>query len=199
MSMKKNLFIVFEGIDGSGKTSLAKALTEKLNSLGLASKYFYEPTHYKHGLKIRAYLKEEIPLTKEELIKLFLLDRKDSVNQNIIPNLKSGRNVILDRYFYSMAAYQASSEFPPLEILSFNTKQNFPSPEVLFFLDIPIQVAYERIHKRDKKKETFESLEELKRIVKNYNEILPHNAIRLNALKTQEELLEETLSYLRQS
>lgn len=197
MSIIKNLFIVFEGIDGSGKTTLAKKLTEKLNSLGYSSKYFYEPTHSKFGLEIRKYLKGDFHISKARLIELFLLDREFSVNQNILPNLKNGVNVILDRYYYSMAAYQGNENMSPSQILQLNLEKNFPSPNVLFFLDVPVKNAYERIQKRGSKQETFESLKELERISKNYMEILPSDALRLNALKSEEELVEDCLNYLR--
>ncbi|MCX7998452.1 MAG: dTMP kinase [Leptospiraceae bacterium] len=198
MSIIKNLFIVFEGIDGSGKTTLAKKLTEKLNSLGYSSKYFYEPTHSEFGLEIRKYLKGESQISQARLIELFLLDREFSVNQNILPNLRNGVNVILDRYYYSMAAYQGNENMSPSQILQLNLEKNFPSPNVLFFLDVPVQNAYERIQKRGNKQETFESLKELERISKNYMKILPSDALRLNAVKSEEELVEDCLNYLRQ-
>ncbi|HNH07452.1 MAG TPA: dTMP kinase, partial [Leptospiraceae bacterium] len=104
----KPFFIVIEGIDGSGKSTLSKSLFSEL-SRNMECCLFSEPTQFETGLKIRKHLKGEISLSKADLISEFLEDRKLSIERNIQPSLSQGKNVILDRYFYSMAAYQSDS------------------------------------------------------------------------------------------
>ncbi len=190
---KLGLLIVLEGIDGSGKTTLAKNLCENLDFQKITTQYLHEPTHSEYGLKIRKYLKGEFQLSKQELIDLFLLDRNFSVKENILPNLEKGVHVVLDRYFYSMAAYQGDEEFSPLKILQMNLEKNFPAPNVLFFLDIPPEIAYERIQTRSERQEAFDSIVQLERISKNYKKILPPNVNYLDAKKNPKEILEKCL------
>lgn len=197
--MKKNsLFIVIEGIDGSGKTTLAKNLTETLNSYQIPTQYFHEPTHFEHGNKIRKFLQGELKLSKKELIDLFLLDRESSVKKNIVPSLQNGSCVILDRYLYSMAAYQGDETYSPFQILEMNLQKNFPLPDLLFFLNIPVQVALLRIQRRGKKQEIFDSTAQLEIILQNYTKILPPNTIYLDAQKNQKELIEECLQHFKE-
>ena len=194
------MFIVFEGIDGSGKSSISKLVNNVLNQEGLESYLFFEPTHYDKGKKIREYLQGKINLSKEEVFNLFLQDRKDSLDLNVIPNLKKKSIVILDRYFYSMCAYQADKKHSPLDILNMNLKNNYPHADLIFFLEIQPILALERTTKRGENKEIFENLEYLTQVDKNYRDILPKQTIYIDATKSMEEILEickkQILKYL---
>ncbi len=193
---KSHKFIVLEGIDGSGKTSLAKNLETYYLQNQLPVKRFFEPTDLESGQYIRKFLKGEIQLTKQEQIKAFIHDRKNSVNQNILPTLDSAHSVILDRYYYSTAAYQAGKEFTPSAILRANEYLNFPKPDILFFLKIEPQVAMQRIQSRVSTKERFDSLEILEKIHQNFLSILPPETIFLDATQPEEVLLKEAISHI---
>jgi dTMP kinase len=100
--------IVFEGIDGTGKTTCADKLLVYLVSKGLDCAKFSEPSHSKYGMKIRNAMNGKKRLSVERETELFVKDRKVDVKENIKPALKEGKIVLLDRYYFSTAAYQGS-------------------------------------------------------------------------------------------
>jgi len=121
-------------------------------------------------------------------MKLFIADRKESVNRNILPGLQNKKFVLLDRYYFSTAAYQASSLNSPMEILQRNLVENFPKPNLIFFLDIDPELAMKRIHTNRDEIDVFENLEKLITIRENYLSILPKDTIFLDASLSPEEL-----------
>jgi dTMP kinase len=191
--MKKGKFIVFEGIDGSGKTSLIQSIKLDLENRNIKVQNFFEPTKYANGIKIREFLSGKISLTNEEQIDLFLLDRKDSLTKNILPTLNSGEMILLDRYFYSMAAYQSNEKISSSEIIQRNISENFILPDLLIYLDIEPKLALERTSKRGNE-EVFENLSKLTKVKNEYEKILPENCFRLNAALPNSELRNLCLS-----
>jgi dTMP kinase len=104
------MFIVFEGIDGSGKTALSKAYAADLERRGVPVFWTCEPTYEGvYGSKIRAMLAGKgPPATPPEMAMLFALDRLDHVERVINPMLALGMVVVCDRYISSNVAYQGS-------------------------------------------------------------------------------------------
>ena len=189
------MFIVIEGIDGSGKSTLAENLCNELKKLGKKAQKFSEPTNFETGKYIRKFLKGEIELSKLEQIQAFISDRELSVKNNILPNLKENY-VVLDRYFFSTAAYQGSTEYSPEFILELNLNKKFPFPDLLFYLEINPSSALDRLKHRGGKLEIFESIQKLTEISENFQKILPNSTIRLNGLDKQEIILEKCITYI---
>ena len=106
---QRGLFLVFEGIDGSGKTTLSKMTHTHLKDLGRPVIWLREPSDSPWGKKIRelAGTRSRIPI--EEELSYFQRDRRWNVTHNILPALKRGDSIVLDRYFYSTACYQPSA------------------------------------------------------------------------------------------
>jgi dTMP kinase len=181
-------FIVFEGIDGSGKSTLSKNIFHILQNRNIDLDLFREPTSFETGIELRKFLQNKIQLSPEEQMKLFIADRKESVNRNILPGLQNKKFVLLDRYYFSTAAYQASSLNSPMEILQRNLVENFPKPNLIFFLDIDPELATKRIHTNRDEIDVFENLEKLITIRENYLSILPKDTIFLDASLSPEEL-----------
>ncbi len=190
------MFIVIEGIDGSGKTSLSNNLVNKLNELGKSSTRFSEPTSFESGKYIRKFLKGDILLSKKEQIDAFIFDREISVLKNIKPALQDNKIVVLDRYYYSTAAYQASEDFSPEEILNLNLEKKFPKPDLLFYINIQPELAYKRISSRNDQKEIFESIDELTKINSNFHAVLPSTKIILDGLLSENELVNSCLKHI---
>ncbi len=142
------LFIVFEGIDGSGKTTQCDLLYRHALARGLEAVRLAEPTDGPWGRKIRAMLGEEEMAPPEEQHRLFLLDRIDDAETNIAPALKSGRTVIMDRYYHSNAAYQGAAGMAPERVIAENRAAGVPEPDRIYFIDIPPDVAMRRIAMR---------------------------------------------------
>ncbi|EMJ93502.1 dTMP kinase [Leptospira alstonii] len=193
MKIEKSIFVVFEGIDGSGKSTLCKSLTEKLVERAIPSVVFTEPTNFETGKYLRKFLRGEIELGKEEQIEAFLNDREESLKQNILPSLNSGKNVLLDRYMYSTAAYQSGDDLSPETIIEKNLKRNFKIPDLLFYLDLSPEIALERLNRRKVEKERFETLAQLEKIHSAYEKILPAETIRINGEKGPDSIVQECL------
>ncbi|MDI7166550.1 dTMP kinase [Leptospira santarosai] len=193
MKIEKPIFAVFEGIDGSGKSTLCKSLTDRLNERGIPSVHFTEPTNFETGKYLRKFLKGEIDLGREEQIDAFLNDREESLIQNILPSLKSGKNVLLDRYMYSTAAYQSGDDFLPETIIEKNLERNFKIPDLLFYLDLNPAIALERLNRRKENKERFETSIQLEKIRFAYDRILPKGTIRIDGEKGPDQIVFECL------
>lgn len=190
-------FYVFEGLDGSGKSTLSVRVLDLLASKHVPAICFAEPTRYESGLYLRKFLSGEIELSPEKQIEAFLEDRKVSLNRNILPSLSQKKIVLLDRYMYSTAAYQSGDFFSAKEILKKNLDRGFPEPEKVFYLEIEPEEALARLKGRDTTKDRFETISALTKIKKAYEEILPENTVRLDAKLPTEELLKLVTEKIR--
>jgi dTMP kinase len=182
------VLIAIEGIDGSGKTTIARFLEEELKKIGYNVVRFKEPTDSEYGRKIKQILKERIVSPKEEL-ELFLKDREVDVRDNILPALKEGKIVIMDRYYYSTIAYQGALGLDVEEIKKLNEK--FPKPDLVIILDVSPETALKRI-KAKRKPDRFEDLNYLRR-VRDIFLSLRDNVVVINAERELEDVKREVL------
>ncbi len=164
-NLNKGFLIVFEGIDGAGKTTQAKLLFDRLNVKGFDVVLTKEPTDSVYGQKIRTLAKEgRGSVSAEYEYNLFLSDRRIHVEQVIKPALAQKRVVILDRYYYSSIAYQGALGLDPQSIKSEN-ELFAPVPEIVIILDVPPRVGLRRIEKsRNEQPNLFEQEENLTRV-----------------------------------
>ena len=160
-SESQGLFIVLEGIDGTGKSSHAKRLASYFSSLGREVVLSREPTDGPWGKKLRDSASTGRLEPAEEL-EYFLRDRRDHVEQLIRPALAEGKVVILDRYYFSTMAYQGARGFDPAEIRRRN-EEFAPVPDWLFILDVEIDTALQRIGHRGDTANHFERRDSLQK------------------------------------
>ena len=187
------MFIVIDGPDGSGKTTLAKCLSKALCSNGIRTIYTSEPTlNSKTGNKIQRVLKNKESIATQDLTELFLEDRKEHLINVVQPHLYSGTWVVCDRYKYSALAYQQVQGLDAKYLIE--QHQQCLVPDIIFIL-IPssVSVLLDRIKERGKKKDLFENEEMLERVIyyyKNIKKYFPDENIRyLNAdVSTKENL-----------
>jgi dTMP kinase len=171
-------FIVFEGIDGAGKTTQAKKLAEKLIRLGIPTVLTAEPSESPAGKIIRSFTARPDPT---EEMKLFTDDRRHHVLQVIQPALDAGQTVICDRYVYSSVAYQGARGIHPEEIISENRAFAIP-PDVIFLLEVPVEVALSRIGSgRDDGASLFEVRDNLESVARIYRALSDPLIQRLDA------------------
>lgn len=159
--MNRGLFIVIEGIDGTGKSTQAKRLGEWFESRGREVVLGREPTDGPWGRKLRESAATG-RLAPEEELEYFLKDRRQHVDEVIAPSLAAGKVVILDRYYFSTMAYQGARGFDPVEIRKRN-EAFAPVPDVLLILDLDVDRALERIGVRGDTANEFEKRENLER------------------------------------
>ena len=154
--MNRGLLIVFEGIDGSGKSTQCRMLADLLNKKGIANISLAEPTRGKWGMKIRQLLaKGRNGISSNEELEWFMNDRREDVKQNIEPALKAGKVVLMDRYYFSTAAYQGALGFDP-EKIRVDNERFAPIPDrVLIFYNSP-EKSLERIESSREEKSAFE-------------------------------------------
>jgi dTMP kinase len=148
--------LVFEGIDGTGKSTQCRMLAELLSQKGIANIALAEPTRGEWGMKIRRLLTEgRNGVSPEEELAWFINDRKQDVELNINPALKQGKVVLMDRYYFSTAAYQGALGFDPEKIRKDNEKFAPQPDRVLIFHNSP-EKSLERIESSREGKSAFE-------------------------------------------
>ncbi|HRD01749.1 MAG TPA: dTMP kinase [Candidatus Saccharicenans sp.] len=161
------LFIVFEGIDGCGKSTQVELLAKKLRRRGKKALTLSEPTAGRWGQKIRESALDKDSLSPVEELELFIKDRKEDIKNNIRPALQSGQIVILDRYFYSTLAYQGARGLDMDEIRAKHNKFVI-RPDIVFILDVPVSLALKRIASRPIIYRLFEDRDYLQKVRKNF-------------------------------
>lgn len=195
------MFISFEGIDYSGKSTQAKLLYEYLQSKKIKSLLVREPGGTKISEKIREILLnrehlEMLPLTE---FFLFSASRSQLVNEVIKPNLKRGVVVICDRYYDSSSAYQGYGG--KLNVKKIFDVNDFATsglvPDLTFFIDIPPKKAFTRaLEKHTLDRIENKQLSFYNRVRKGFKEIANKNKKRfvvINGSKTVEEISEEVV------
>jgi len=132
-------FIVLEGIDGSGKTTIAKALVTALNSANVKALYTYEPYNPDFIEMIKKYGKD-FGGVMEAL--LMAVDRYYHVERVVKPYLNMGYSVVSDRYFYSSLAYQGARGVSLEWIKTLN--EFAPKPSLAIYLDVSPEEGLKR-------------------------------------------------------
>ncbi|MDR2490753.1 MAG: dTMP kinase [Spirochaetaceae bacterium] len=141
-------FIVFEGCDGSGTSTAIGRLKARCAAAGIAAVFTAEPTSGSIGGLVRRALSGEISLAKETLAYLFAADRAEHLygSGGLAELCAQGSLVFCDRYVLSSLVYQGvecGGELPE------RLNETFPAPEKLFFFDVPVDVAQQRIADRE--------------------------------------------------
>lgn len=198
--MKRGILIVFEGIDGAGKSTQAKLLLRKLRSMGLNAVYFREPSKGRWGRRIKKKALDSGSLTPEEELILFQKDREENVEKNIKPALKNKKIIILDRYYFSTIAYQGSRGIDPENIRRMN-ERFAPKPDLVFILDIKPKKGLERIQNRRKKDRLFEQEDYLARVSRIFRNFRGRKFIHLDGLEDKglihRKIEEKAIKYIK--
>ncbi len=162
------LFIVFEGVDGSGKTTQALKLLRYLQAHDSVV-YTKEPTYkMPMGNKIRKAIAGERTFSPFQLQRFFVKDRDEHLHHYIIPKLGLGQTVICDRYFLSSVAYGAiDSDMDQLIDLN-GSIDNFVLPDITFVIDTDVKAAFARTEALHKDLDIFENVEKLEKVSENY-------------------------------
>jgi dTMP kinase len=201
---KQGYFIVLEGIDGAGSTTQADLLQDYLLKNEEKAIISPEPSNGKIGKLLREFLANQNLFSHQDLYDqqmayLFAADRHYHLYNNLdgIKKLTSeNTHVITTRYYFSSLAYNAKTE-KEFEFVSFLNK-DFPPPDFLIYLDIPVNITLKRILDRTTL-EIYETEEKLTQVKTNFDRILknyPHKYLRIDATKTREEIHQIIVDFL---
>jgi dTMP kinase len=170
---KKSLFLAFEGIDGSGKSTQSKLLEEKLKTEGIKVYHTYEPTGSPIGQMIKKIFRHEMEADHRTIAGLYVADRIDhltNTQNGILKKLKEGFTVITDRYYFSSYAYQGTHMPQDWVIMANSISADVLRPDLNIFIDVEPEVSFERVNRNRDKIELYESVENLKQVRNKYFE-----------------------------
>ncbi|MCW3107893.1 MAG: Thymidylate kinase, partial [Segetibacter sp.] len=160
--MKKNLFIALEGIDGSGKSTQLKILSEKLISIGHKVYTTFEPTDSFIGSIIRDILKGLQKVDHRTIAGLFVADRLHHLldeKNGIIKKLQEGYTVITDRYYFSSYAYHGTHMDMDWVINANAMSAKILRPDINVFIDVSPVICMQRISENRSMMDLYETLE----------------------------------------
>ncbi len=151
---RKGLLVVLEGIDGAGKSTVLERLAAFCHEHQIPHVTSREPTTGPSGMKLRQSAHDG-RLSLDEELALFLADRAEHVQTLIDPALADGKVVLIDRYYFSTAAYQGARGADPETILRRN-EAFAPEPDLVLLLDLDPDAGRQRIRERGGKPDSFE-------------------------------------------
>jgi dTMP kinase len=195
----KNLFIAFEGIDGSGKSTQVKLLAEKLTEKGHKVYTTHEPTSGPVGKMIRDIFNHRMEGDQRTIAALFVADRLEHLlnkTDGILKRLAEGYTVITDRYYFSSYAYHSVHVDMDWVIAMNREATKLLRPDLNIYIDISPEVSMQRIQKGRESVEMYETLENQKQVYAMYEKAFElekdHEMIfRVNGDQLAEEISEE--------
>ncbi len=169
--MKKGIFIAFEGIDGSGKSTQIQLLMKKIEEKKVRCYQTCEPSSGPIGSLTRQILTGRIQTDNRVIAAMFAADRLDHLLNEvdgIVKKIEDGIHVITDRYYFSSYAYH-SVDVPMDWVIKTNEESaKVLRPDLTVFVDISAKEAMERITRNRFHKELFEKESRLRKVRENY-------------------------------
>ncbi len=198
----KGKFIVFEGIDGSGKSTQLRLLSEYLAAHSVPTFCTHEPTDSPFGRLVHDCMRGQVETGEYTIAAMFAADRLDHIQNpvyGIRKYLDAGVTVLCDRYYYSSFAYNGGC-VP----LAWVEELNRPAmqllrPDLILFIDLPPEKGMERVGRRESR-ERYETLEKQRRTREKFMEVFEKYASldRIEIVKSEEEK-EATQAKLRRA
>ncbi|PIX31659.1 dTMP kinase [Candidatus Bathyarchaeota archaeon CG_4_8_14_3_um_filter_42_8] len=186
----KGFFICVEGLDGCGKTTQTKLLVRKLRKMGWDAVYTAEPSRGKIGQFIKKYClhgeKRTFPIVEALL---FVADRFEHVEREVIPALNEGKVVVSDRYVYSSLAYQGATGLDLKWIEMIN--EHAIRPDLAIFVDVEPEAVIKRLKP---KKSVMENLETQRKVREVYVKFVEKGElVRIDGNKYTKEVADDIL------
>lgn len=186
-------FIVFEGIDGAGTTTQTRLLCDALFDAKQFVHETCEPSHGPIGDLLRQMLKSRVEYSMETMALLFAADRMDHIHKFIKPALDNGMIVVSDRYVYSSIGYQTLTgdnlnDRGWIECMN----SRILKEDLTIVLDVPYEVARERIEQRDQSPQRYDNEDLQSQLVRFYRLLPIHfgnrNIVMIDGIGSKEEV-----------
>jgi len=177
------VLIVVEGIDGTGKTSLATALAENLSRIFPRVILTAEPSKFQTRLPREVF---------EHDIALMAMDHAIHLGRIVLPALMAGNIVVSDRWSWSCYAYQGFDRYN-LNLVRETYESWDYQPDLTILLDMPIQAAMERIRKRGYSAEKYEGEATLITAAERYKQLLTPDWLIIDATRPFKEVFNKAL------
>lgn len=190
------MFISFEGIEGSGKSTQIELIEELIRAKGYQVKKLREPGTTELGEKIRNIFLEKTTETVDPITEAFLLyASRKHLDQNFLrQSLSDGAIVIADRYADATLAYQSYGKGLDHNFVKLiHDSSQLLSPDLTFYMDISAELSRERISDREMDRMESESIDFFKKVREGYLQIAhdnPERVVVLDANKAIDELHE---------
>lgn len=169
--MKRGILIVFEGLDGCGKSTQLARAAETLRAADKEVIVTREPTDGPWGRRIRAMAKNAEPVAPETELEWFFADRREHMRDVVEPAMAAGKIVLSDRSYISTVAYQGARGLDPALILA-ESEAEFVRPDRVLIFEVSPSVGLARVAARGGAQEpAFENLEFQKRVAKLFDQL----------------------------
>jgi dTMP kinase len=182
MPTPRAIFVVLEGIDGSGTTTQLERLVRHLEARGRRAHGTREPSQGPVGLLLRELLlgrhalPDGAPADGQAMALLFAADRRDHLRREIEPKLAADVDVVSDRYLWSSLAYQAEeAERGWVASLA----RGLRTPDLTILLDVPVEVAAARRRAAGRVTERYDADAVQARVAESYRRLAAANASAL--------------------
>ena len=191
--MKRGILIVFEGIDGSGKSTQLRRTAAVLRARGLDILETGEPTKGLWGRKIREMARTTDRVPRETELAWFIKDRREHMRDVVGPALAAGRIVLCDRSYFSTVAYQGARGFDPATLLA-DSQAEFGRPDLVLFFDIDPEDGLARVAARGGEAEpVFEELNYLERVAEIFRSLEVPERVRIDAARGEEAVAKDVM------
>lgn len=202
--MQRGNYIVFEGIDGAGKSTLIHKLKHYLMDENKKVITTAEPTSNPIGSMIRHVLSGRIDMSEKTIAALFLADRLDHLQNKengILKHLDEGYTVIGDRYYLSSYAYHVPHVSLDWVIEANSLCAQLLRPAITFFIDISVEESLKRISAGRQELDRFENEERITRVHANYKTAMDavrrdENLVVINGMQDIENVFNDILPHL---
>lgn len=201
--MKKGKFIVFDGIDGAGKTTQLDMLARRMTDDGESVYITAEPTGRDIGRLLRSALSGADKRSECEMAVMFVLDRI-AHNAEIEEKINDGVCVLCDRYYHSTLAYQGkTTDYAWVRSMNIDCPE-IRKPDACIYLDLTPEQSLKRISRGRSSVEIYENLEKLTEVRDSFHSVIEdlrqtgEKIFVLNADCSREELAEEIYAIIKQ-
>ncbi|MCX7737985.1 MAG: dTMP kinase [Hydrogenothermaceae bacterium] len=200
--MKEGIFITFEGIEASGKTTQAKMLYSYLKEKGYRTVLTREPGGTELGKRIRDILLSHCEENFPQIAELFLYeaDRNIHVHNVIKLGLQKGKVVVSDRFYHSTLAYQHYARGIDFRLVNYlnEVASEGLKPDITFLLDLDVDLAFSRLKKLDRiESEGIEFHKKVREGFLQIAELEPDRVVVIRADGSPEEIFSEVLQTLK--